>query len=183
MSSELAAEAARVVSLIDVALADHAVRLGPAFNPISEAPSTAMNTQYGPTRGQTRIAETVDGEKHFMWTVIFTTHTRIFVGEAIPEAFERPDQSGELSTADQQRLLADIRADFRVELVAKLEHQPSAQAQRAFATMNIKHLVWPHVREFIQSTCARTRLPMATLDLLRPQSATAAPLANPASEN
>lgn len=159
MTTALALEAAEILQLQDVTLSDHRVTLGKGFDVMRSYDGTTINVTYGPRESRLQSLTLDGGENVRRWVAIFGARIRLINGVR---------QTVDLESLLDDDLLADIDVAFQVLTFVRPDSDPNPKALEAFAQQNLKHLVWPYLREWLQHVCARTRLPMATLDLQIP---------------
>lgn len=79
--------------------------------------------------------------------------------------------TGEISKSEHSSLdestMAEISASFVAEYLVISESIPSNEALETFGKQNALYHVWPYWREFIQSMCARLRLPSVVIPMYR----------------
>lgn len=162
MTTELALEAAGQLELRELFLSDHRVKLGKGFDPMRVYNGTTVNVVYGPRESHLQTVSLDDDRKILRWILIYGARIRLING-----VFESVD----FDSLAEEDLLVEIDVSFQLLAFVRSE-EIEHDALEAFANRNVKHLVWPYLREWLQNICARTRLPMAVLDFSIPPPAT-----------
>ncbi len=152
MDLELIQKAASNLHLVDIHLASHSVQIDENFDAMREIGGVTAKTSFGPRMGLIETAS--DDQETKRWSVNFGANTRIFENHV-----------ADLSTNEDKEpeIIATLDVEFKVIYLISENASIDQEALDQYAKHNIVHLVWPHVREWIQNICARCRIPILTL--------------------
>ncbi len=176
MSNEQLQKAIRCVSIQDVYLRDTKTTIHEGFDPKVGQVDLAIQLRTDVRSGQLVV------HKHKETDEEVGRVLRVYVETAIRFVSNTPNSERE-STDDSVSLAASIKAEIKALFVA--EYQVTCpdleeSARDVFAIRNAPFHVWPYWREYIQTTCARSRLPLVVIPMFTPSMVNAAHRPDPA---
>lgn len=142
-------EVIRCLSIQDVYLRGTRINLQDSFDPTTPDIPVTILFKIEPKIGQEIELKNNQSNVKIM---------RFFIGTGV--RFVSPDEG------DKQQIYAEIESEFIADYAMK-EGGFSEDSLKQFANQNAIYHVWPYLREYVQSTCQRFRLPPIVMPMFQ----------------
>jgi hypothetical protein len=157
MSAELVQKAIPCLSIQGVYLREAHFNQEDDFDASTLPQGAELKAQYRAAAKSMRLVEVLDvsGVEHRLMNVLFTCGIRLISPDKI--------KNDDLATG----VVAEISATFIAQYQILPNTNPSQEELDAFAKSNAGYHIWPFWREYAQSTCTRSGLPVITIPMYR----------------
>lgn len=160
MTSEALNRAITSLAVLDVYLGETSAKLASGFDPKRDAAEYSVQARHRAEEA-VDVVPPDDGAEQRIVVFRISTGVRLVARDA-GETELNPGQESR-----KPRILAELTAVFVAEYRVTSPELPDEKALKAFASQNALFHVWPYWREYVQSMCARLRLPQIMLPMFR----------------
>jgi hypothetical protein len=154
MSADLIQQAAKCLQVRGIFLRECALEQKPDYDPRLFQGELSVQFRVGAEESQLiEITDEISKEKSKLFKAIIGTGLRLIDSSNVTE--------GNIETG----IVATLSAKFSAEYLVRDGSVISHEAQQEFAQKNAVYHVWPYYREFVQSTLARSGIPLVEVPM------------------